>query len=271
MRSWAPWGMAVVAVSIATTSVARAQADDTKACLAAYDSGQRHRKAGDLVRARDALFRCAVAACPEIVRSDCVEWSAELERQVPTVVVSARYSDGTDIARARVSVDGAVVSERLDGTPLPLNPGERVIAIDVDGRSETQRLIVNQGEKARLVRFELERASRAQPASAPPDRVEQEASGPGPLPWVLAGTSLVAAAGFGYFAIKGTRDLRALRDDCAPGCSQAELDGVKRDLLIADILLGVSVLSGSAAAVLFVVGTPDPENRGFVFQATGKF
>jgi hypothetical protein len=148
-------GAAAIAIGIAAARPALALDQTAKACLAAYDSGQRHRKAGDLVRARDALFRCAVAACPDLVRSDCVEWSAELERQVPTVVISARWTDGSDIARARVSVDGAVIAERLDGTPLPLNPGERVIAVEVDGRREKQRLIVNQGEKARLVRFEL--------------------------------------------------------------------------------------------------------------------
>jgi hypothetical protein len=272
MRVWALRRTAIVAACIATTSVGQARDESTKACLANYESGQRQRKAGDLVGARDALFRCAVATCPEIVRSDCVEWSAELDRQVPTVVVSARWDDGSDVARARVSVDGRVVAERLDGTPLALNPGERTIAVDVDGQSAKQRLIVNQGEKARLVRFELERAREAPASGASPDRVAPTpAAGPGVLPFVLAGTSLLAAAGFGYFAIKGTRDLQELRDDCAPHCTRDQLDGVKRDLLIADVLLGVSVLAGGAAAVLFVVGTPDPERQGVVVHATATF
>ena len=59
-------------LSVLATAPA-AQADEVKdACVSAYEQSQLARRNGDLARARQELRSCARAACPSLVRNDCV-------------------------------------------------------------------------------------------------------------------------------------------------------------------------------------------------------
>lgn len=247
---------------------AAAREPTKSACLAAYEAGQRARLDRDLLRARAELAGCS-RGCPDIVQSDCSDWLREVEREIPTLVLSARWSDGTDITAATVWIDGERAARRLDGKPIAVNPGEHRIAIEVDGRRSEQVVVANQSERDRVVRFVLERPGEAAPSEPAP----AESGGAGPWPWVLGGVALAAVGGFAYFALKGTGDLRELRDTCAPNCSEESLDGVKQKLLIADILLGVGVVSGAGATYLLVTSDSgaDSSARGAFVSVGGRF
>ena len=65
--------------------------------------------------------------------------------------------------------------------------------------------------------------------------------------YILGGLGIVALGSFGYFGVTAIRQRDDLESDCAPGCSQDDKDSVDRKLLIADISLGVAVLSLGAA------------------------
>src|SRR5262245_33114240 len=122
--------VAMLATLVFVAAPVRAdQSVDAKQCVAGYDAGQRARKDGDLLRARKSLLICAQPSCPEIVHTDCTEWVRELDAEIPTITVSARWSDGEDIASVRVLIDGAVVARELDGKSIPINPGKHQIDV----------------------------------------------------------------------------------------------------------------------------------------------
>ena len=253
-----------LAVLLATEAAA---AQPESECVSAYEEGQRARNAQDLTGAREQFRRCAKSDCPPVAQSDCGEWLREVEKQIPTLILSARWSSGADIVRARVLLDDKVVSERLDGRPLAVNPGEHTLRLEVEGQSSEQRVVANQGEHDRVVRFTLTALTRPPPkrVASPPE----PSSGPGPLPFALGGVAVLALGGFSYFAIKGRSDVSTLRESCAPYCSQASLDHAKRELLVADILLGTAVVSAGAATYLFL--NAEPRREGAVVSVGGRF
>ena len=48
------------------------------------------RRSGKLLAARAALLACSREICPDAVRGDCVDWLEDVNRSVPSVVVTAR-------------------------------------------------------------------------------------------------------------------------------------------------------------------------------------
>src|SRR5262249_13965446 len=101
--------------ALATTA---ALADDKAACLQAASKGQRMRAQHDLVGARDQFRACAAAGCPAIVQRDCATWLTEVDKALPTVVVTAKDAAGADLVNVSVSVDGQPLLTKLDGRAL---------------------------------------------------------------------------------------------------------------------------------------------------------
>src|ERR1700733_10293046 len=98
---WVP-GFLVPAILVA----APAFADEKAACLDAASKGQRFRDTHKLVEAREQLRVCAAAQCPAVVQSDCANWLADVEKALPSVVLSAKSGTGVDLVDVTVSVDG---------------------------------------------------------------------------------------------------------------------------------------------------------------------
>jgi hypothetical protein len=260
-----------VAVLAALVFVAApAQADpriDEKQCVAEYDAGQRARKDGDLLRARKSLLVCAQPSCPEIVHTDCTEWIREVEAQIPTITVSARWSDGEDIGSVRVLIDGALAATELDGRSIPINPGKHQLAIETEGKRVTQTFIANAGEKSRVIRLVVERQAPTE------DQTKSGSDGASGL-WaggaVLAGLSLASLVAFTVLAVTGTNDLDELRNTCAPTCPAGSLDPIKRNLLIGDVMLGIGIAAGVGSIALHAVAATAPQQSASL-TITGRF
>jgi hypothetical protein len=138
----------LLAVSPVGTAWADGQAPDKMGCIAADTDGQSLRLAGKLLQARKRLAVCSAASCPTIVRDDCVERIADLEAAQPTVVFTATNGEGRSLIAVRVTVDGVVVANRLDGRPLPVDPGDHLFGFDALGRITAEmRLTLHEGEK----------------------------------------------------------------------------------------------------------------------------
>ncbi len=130
------------------TAWAGGQAPDKMSCIAADTDGQSLRLAGKLLQARKRLAVCGAASCPTLVRDDCLERIADLEVAQPTVVFTATNGDGRALTAVRVTVDGVVVANLLDGRPLPVDPGEHLFGFDALGRITAEmRLTLHEGEK----------------------------------------------------------------------------------------------------------------------------
>lgn len=130
---------------------ALAQAD-VQACLSASEKGQHARAAGKLREARDQFNICGADACPAMVRRDCVQWQQELVGIIPSVVFGAKDNKGRDLFDVTVSMDGEVITKKLDGKGVAVDPGPHTFKFEVAGMPPvTEKSLVKEGEKTRAI------------------------------------------------------------------------------------------------------------------------
>jgi len=233
---------------------ARADESAIASCLAAAERGQDLRSAGKLVSARRAFLACVSPRCPEMVQQDCGQWLAALDENLPTVVVLATVGN-RDVWDVNVSVDGESFAKQLDGRAMPIDPGRHVFTFEHRDRRVEQVVVIAEGQKNRrlITHFEDTGPPHSPPPREVPPPAVRDGRGVPTLAYVFAGLGAVAAGSFAYFGITGKNDLRDLHSDCAPRCSDSEVGAVRNELLVADISLGVSIVSLGLATWLFIV------------------
>jgi hypothetical protein len=242
------------------TLTATVRADDKTACVDAYKQAQLRRKAGALLEAREQLLICARDVCPNVVKTDCVPWLGEVTRAIVTVVVDATDAEGKALTDVRVSADGAMLTARLDGRPIEIDPGDRVLRFETPGAPPVeQRVLLIAGERERRLRVTLARRDLLLPqplqsAAAPPPAH----LGPFSVPVVvLGGVGVVGAAGFLAFGLIGNGEKRDLDQAmCKPNCPSSQVAAAERNYVLADVSLGVGVVSFAVATVLFLTRSP---------------
>jgi hypothetical protein len=80
----------------------------------------------------------------------------DIEASIPTVVLSAADPGGKELQAVKVSVDGAVLAEALDGHAVEMEPGSHVFTFaDPQGVTATQTQIILEGTKNQPVRVTL--------------------------------------------------------------------------------------------------------------------
>ena len=101
-----------------------------------------------------------------------------------------------------------------------------------------QRVVVQPGDKDRRLVIHVD-----SPSSVPPPA----RSTTSPLAYVFGGLTLLAGASFGYFAVAG----KGLENDrarsCSHQCTDQQVAPIHVDYAVADVSLGVAVLSAAAA------------------------
>jgi hypothetical protein len=150
-----------------------AAAEPTKhECIAANEAAQDLRSAGKLREARAKLALCMASGCPGPVREDCSQRLSEVDAVMPSIVFEVKDGSGNDVSAVRVKMDGQPLVAVLDGSAIPVDPGQHTFVF-VGPRllkSETT-LALQEGERDRhqrvvLVAVPLEPASGA-PATPP--------------------------------------------------------------------------------------------------------
>ena len=246
------WGAPVVHTASAAASKPLAGAE-RKACLQANSDGQDLRAAGKLRAAREALLACAHDPCPGPVQTDCSRWVAELDLEIPSLVVRVTR-DGADDATASVEIDGVAVA--LNGQAIALDPGKHRVVVRVAGEADQELdAVLSTGDKNRIVTVTLPTHLTTKSVVAERPTASPEAANEAPMsrpawPWVTAGVGVVAVGGFVYFAATGVREVHRLDGACAPRCDDDQVNAARRRLLFADVSLGV----GLAAAALATYG-----------------
>jgi hypothetical protein len=147
-----------------------ALADVTKdQCIDANGRAQHLRTDGKLLEAREQLRTCSNPACPAIVRSDCTKRLDDLETAQPTIAFAAKDGSGADLVAVKVTVDGKPLTDKLDGTPLPVDPGQHVFTFEMEGQpAVTRTLVLTEGVKGRREQIVLGPAAAPVPAPTPP-------------------------------------------------------------------------------------------------------
>jgi hypothetical protein len=225
--------------------------EEVVACVRAAEDAQSQRSAHRLRSAFKHLLVCSQSNCPTVVRNDCVYWLAEVEKQVPSVIVQAEDKDGAELTDVSVSMDGEPLVSRLDGLSVPVDPGVRTFRFEHVGSTPIeQRIVIREGDKGRRVSITFDPRPPALPPKLPP--VERRTRIP-TASFVFGGIGAVALGSFAYFGLTGRHDAAELADGCGRNktCSEAQVAPIRTKLLIADVSLGAGLVSLGAAAYLF--------------------
>jgi hypothetical protein len=131
-------------------TTAKAEEPTKQQCIAANENAQSLRQARKLRATRDQLLICISKACPGPVRDDCTERLSEVDKATPSIVFSAKGADGNDLAAVKVTIDGALLLERLDGSAVAVEPGEHSFELTTKGAvAITRKLLIGEGVKGR--------------------------------------------------------------------------------------------------------------------------
>jgi hypothetical protein len=242
----------IVAAASGTSDAAPAAKGGAKQCIAAHEEALTLRANKKPHAAREKLIACARAECPGVLRKECADQLALVEKDAPTVALEARDDEGNDATQVKVTMDGASIADRLTGGAMDVEPGEHVFRFErADGKSLEQRVLVVEGEKNRKVVGDFSTLVPKKPkvddkppvTTNPPPKLS-------PLVFVFGGLALVGTGGFVYFAATGKGKENDLAKTCSPRCTDDDVKPVKRDYLIGDIALGVGIASAALAVIL---------------------
>ena len=238
---------------------------DKATCLDAVSKGQRMRDTHQLVEAREKFRLCARAECPAVVQTDCAGWLADVEKTLPTVVLSAKDHGRRDVVDVRVSVDGQPIASALDGQAVGVNPGLRTFRFEraADGRTATSQVLIKEGEKARGVAVMLPgdqvvgtpgATGPATDASAEANRATTPSSSTSTVR--VLGLVIGVAGVLGMAASAGAAVDAKSRDNSAanePGTlRQTDSAGAVSEGNIATVILGVGGAMAVAGVVLWI-------------------
>jgi hypothetical protein len=222
------------AVLFACTASTQALADG-QACNESYEQGQVLRKDNKLLEARD-MFRACVNTCVlDSKKKSCGEWLAQTERDIPTIVLSAKDGSGAVLVDVVVADDGKPLATKLDGRSVEVNPGVHPLSFEgPDGTRVEIQVVAEQGRKDTPVAATLgkpptpldSKAADSGPAASPPVTTSVPASPPlvdstppagSPIPWKTIGliTAGVGVVGLGLGSVFG---LQASSKKSDAGC-----------------------------------------------------
>jgi hypothetical protein len=230
-------------------------AEDVVACVRAAEDAQSQRSAHRLRAAFKRLLVCAQSNCPMVVRNDCVYWLAEVEKMLPSVILEAQDKDGAELTDVSVTLDGEPLVSRLDGLSVPVDPGVRTFRFEHVGSTPVeQKLVIREGQKGRPLSVVFDPRPMVKP-TPPPEPRRRFRVPTGTV--VFGGVGLAALGSFAYFGIVGRDEAAELGDGCGRDktCTAAQVTPVRNKLLVADISLGVALVSLGAATYAFLVRT----------------
>lgn len=167
-------GAYVAALAVVMTSTTVHAGPTKDECINANESAQSLRAAGKLRDAKAKLTLCTARTCPGPIRDDCSEGLNDLQKVMPTVVFAVRSVGGADLLSVRVKMDGAVLTTRLDGAAVAVDPGQHTFTFEADGFAPfVESLLIREGEKARTERVVLQAMTPGRepvPVASPPTR-----------------------------------------------------------------------------------------------------
>ena len=244
--------------------------EDAKlACIASFEEAQRERNAGHYLASRAALIQCSEPQCGDVLASECTRMFADVESATPSVVFSAhdaaRNADRSDVS---VTMNGKPLLERLEGKPIPVDPGQYELVFSATGVEPVKLpVVIRTGEKYRVINVVFPAPEtpasplRPPPAAAAAVVTAPEGSAEVPvLSYVLGGLGVAGVGAFVALRVIGGSDFDKMKEDCAPGCLDADVDNLKLKYTLSHVALGVGVASLGAAIVLYAVAPNEPED-----------
>jgi hypothetical protein len=222
------FGLAATFAWLVASSATAAPTMSKQECAAANEGAQDLRRAGRLREARTQLALCTATSCPGPIREDCAQRLKEVEAALPTVIFEAKNAGGHDLSAVRVTMDGEPLLDKLEGTPVVLDPGEHRFVFQSEGlRNAEETVVLREGERDRRVRIVLQsptRPSQESAATAPAE--ENHTQGALGISLGAAGIAgLIVGTIFGFVA-KSTYD-DAVQNQCGGDPTRCSAQGAQ--------------------------------------------
>lgn len=157
--------------------------------MATYKNAQRRAHAGRLREAKDLMMKCASASCGSFLLHACTSRYTQLDADIPSVVPLVTDGSGQPLADVQVVMDGQLLTDKLDGHALPVDPGRHEFSFIVRGENiDTQTLLIATGQRNRPLSTALPATGEAShrkstvAAAAPPPAPEPSPKAAPPLP-----------------------------------------------------------------------------------------
>jgi hypothetical protein len=251
-----------VASALSAPQVARA---DQEACIASHEQAQVMRLRGRYTAARESLLRCTQMQCPALIAKDCIALLAEVDASLPSVVFAVSEVGGADLVDVKVSGNGKLLTERLEGRAVTLDPGVYTLRFEAPGYAPAEQAVtVLEGQKQRLIRAQLTPAEGDEPAHAAgtpsttttqAGRVPSKQSRLTITSYVLGGSAVaVLGAGIGAGVVGWQQ-----KQDCEESCSEKEREHGKKLYRWADAAFGVA--GGLAIAATWIYVSARSKNK----------
>jgi hypothetical protein len=270
-------------VLVATTGRA---APTKEQCIDANSQAQKLRRESKLTAARQQLLSCSDPSCPVMVRGDCTARLDEVQKAQPTLVLDVKSRSGDDLTDVKVTVDGEAFAAKLDGTAVPMDPGQHTFTFEAAGFEPVSKtLVLKETEKDRRERIVLHRAPKVAPeapatgpAVALPDEppVAEPSHGLGTQRWlglVVGGVGLAGVAVGSVFGLKASSEWSAQQSACGSPSNCPDHDGAvthHANLTTDGTIATWSFIGGGAlvaSGVLLFLTAPSrykPPSAGFV-------
>jgi hypothetical protein len=240
-----------------------ARADEKQVCVAASERAQQLKSAGKLSDAREQLLVCSRAECPKLIQQDCTQWMSEVLGSLPSVVPGAKDKKGRDVVDVRVSVDGKVAAETLDGKAIVLDPGVHTFRFETKGAPAVEeQVVVKPGQKDRIVTVTFAVGEESSPKPSGPAAADSSSSSPPYAAYVVGGLGLVALGAALVVDLGASSDARKLRDTCAPSCAKGDVDDVQSRYTIAGVTAGIGGALVITGVVLFILNRSSSSKTG---------
>jgi len=179
----------------------------TVECIKTYEDSVPLRKHHQLKAARAKVLLCSSEACPADIRTECLNRLAEIDASMPTVVFEAKDAAGAMVFAVKVKMDGDLLTERLEGSALPIDPGEHTFTFEVAGRPGVEKhLMIFEGDKLRRERVEFEALATPNPGSPQPGALlkSEPLEPPRPAAKAPLGKGRIAALALGGVGVVAT-------------------------------------------------------------------
>ena len=199
--------------------------------MTAYEDANDRLRSSALLEAKPFLLICAKSECGIFLQRECLAAYTRLDTEdIPTVVPAVTDDAGVLQSEVQVTMDGQVLTTRIEGRPLPVDPGIHEFSFSSAGVVfATERVLIVQGQHNRAIA-----ASMHGPVARPSETVPVADRGPAtierpaddhrrPSPYAFVTGGLTGAATFGLLVLFGNRDTSSVVTDGSVGLSAGAL------------------------------------------------
>lgn len=232
-------------------------ADGKRACADAFETAQLLKSVGKLDEAIAQAAICGAASCPKTTAVPCTAWQAEWGALLAEVSLEVIDETGTTTQAAGLVVDAKPPLPTVPSS-VRVSPGPHAFRFSRPGQPDQTASVVVGERQRETVRVVFPKTVAAPQASAAPVVPPPPEAAPSRVPtvsWVLGGVGIAGLGVFTGFAIAGRSAQNDLEKTCSPRCSPDQASSAKTKYLIADVGLGVGLVS-LAAATYFVLRPP---------------